>query len=89
VIAAYIQRAIGTLEPPGDEVALQRLTPRQREVLRLIAAGHTSQAIANALGISVKTVETHRAQIMERLDIHDVAGLVRYALRIGLANNEP
>jgi DNA-binding NarL/FixJ family response regulator len=89
VIAAYVQRALGAAAAPESEADLQRLTPRQREVLRLIAAGHTSQAIANTLGISVKTVETHRAQIMERLDIHDVAGLVRYALRMGLANNEP
>ena len=89
VIAAYVRRAIGISAAPEDEQDLQRLTPRQREVLRHIAAGQTSQAIANTLGISVKTVETHRAQIMERLDIHDVAGLVRYAIRMGLTNSEP
>ena len=89
VIADYVQHAIGAPAMPIDDIPLERLTTRQREVLRLIAAGHTSQSIANTLGISVKTVETHRAQIMERLDIHDVAGLVRYALRMGLANNEP
>jgi len=89
VIAAYVQRAIGAPGMPIDDLPLERLTSRQREVLRLIAAGQTSQTIANTLGISVKTVETHRAQIMERLDIHDVAGLVRYAIHMGLANNEP
>jgi DNA-binding NarL/FixJ family response regulator len=89
VIAAYIQRAISAPGMPVDEVGLERLTSRQREVLRLIAAGHTSQTIATTLGISVKTVETHRAQIMERLNIHDLAGLVRYAIRMGLDKNIP
>ena len=63
---------------------LPELTARQLEVLRMIAEGHTTKEIARRLEISVKTVETHRAQIMHRLDIHDIAGLVRYALRIGL-----
>jgi DNA-binding NarL/FixJ family response regulator len=63
---------------------LSELTARQREVLKLIAEGHATKEIAQRLSISVKTVETHRAQIMERLDIHDVVGLVRHALRIGL-----
>jgi DNA-binding NarL/FixJ family response regulator len=89
VIAAYVQRALGTPAAPETESDLQRLTPRQREVLQLIAAGNTSQAIANMLGISVKTVETHRAQIMERLDIHDLASLVRYAIHMGIVNGEP
>lgn len=60
------------------------LTPRQREVLQLVAEGHTSKEIARRLDISVRTAETHRTQLMEALDIHDVAGLVRYALRKGL-----
>jgi DNA-binding NarL/FixJ family response regulator len=60
------------------------LSPRQREVLRLVAAGLATKAIARQLGISVKTAETHRAQLMERLGIHDVAGLVRYAIRTGM-----
>ena len=55
-----------------------------REILQLIAEGHTTKGVASKLGLSVKTVETHRMQLMERLDIHDVAGLVRYAIRIGL-----
>jgi DNA-binding NarL/FixJ family response regulator len=63
---------------------LSELTARQREVLKMIAEGHATKEIAKRLNISVKTVETHRAQIMERLDIHDVVGLVRYSLRIGL-----
>ena len=83
VIADYLRRTGGV---PAE---LERLTPRQREVLRLIAEGGTTKAIARLLGVSVKTVETHRAQLMDRLDIHDVAGLVRHAIRIGLVENEP
>lgn len=64
------------------------LTPRQREVLRFIAEGHSTKAIARRLGLSVKTVETHRAQLMDRLNIHEVAGLVRYAIRAGLVRPE-
>jgi DNA-binding NarL/FixJ family response regulator len=60
------------------------LTPRQREVLELIAKGYSTKNIARSLEISAKTVESHRAQLMERLQIHDVAGLVRYAIRTGL-----
>lgn len=78
VIRDYVQR-VG-----GEESLLERLTPRQREILQLIAEGVTTKEIARTLRISVKTVETHRAQLMERLNIHDVAGLVRYAIKIGL-----
>lgn len=60
------------------------LTPRQREVLQLVSEGCSSKEIARRLDISVRTAETHRTQLMETLDIHDVAGLVRYALRKGL-----
>lgn len=67
---------------------LGTLSPRQREVLRLIAEGLTTKQIAQELEISVKTVETHRAQLMERLGIHDVAGLVRYAILVGLIQVE-
>ena len=67
---------------------LATLSPRQREVLCLIAEGKTTKQIAQVLEISVKTVETHRAQLMERLDIHDVAGLVRYAIIVGLIDVE-
>jgi DNA-binding NarL/FixJ family response regulator len=67
---------------------LETLSPRQREVLRLIAEGRTTKQIAQELEISVKTVETHRAQLMERLGIHDVAGLVRYAIIVGLIEVE-
>ena len=60
------------------------LTPRQREILQLVAEGHTTKQIAKRLHIGMKTVDAHRAQIMERLDIHNIAGLVRYAIRTGV-----
>ena len=64
------------------------LTTRQREVLRLIAEGFTTKEIAQQLNLSVKTVDAHRTQLMRELDIHDIAGLVRYAIRIGLVSAE-
>jgi two-component system, NarL family, response regulator LiaR len=72
----------------GGRSDLERLTLRQREVLQLIAEGYTTKAIAGRLKVSVKTIETHRAQLMERLGIRDVAGLVRFALRRGLVDGE-
>lgn len=78
VIQDYVRRANQEPSP------LDRLTPRQREVLQAIAQGRTTREIAQALNISVKTVETHRTQLMAELDIHDIAGLVRYAIRVGL-----
>jgi DNA-binding CsgD family transcriptional regulator len=62
----------------------QELTPRQREILQLIAEGHSTKDMAQRLAVSVKTIETHRMDIKHRLGIHDVAGLVRYAIRVGL-----
>jgi DNA-binding NarL/FixJ family response regulator len=68
--------------------AASDLTIRQREILGMIAQGMTTKAIAKNLRISAKTVDWHRTHLMERLDIHDVAGLVRYAMRIGLVAPE-
>lgn len=68
--------------------SMEALTPRQREILQLIAEGHSTREIADRLAISIKTVETHRAQIMDRLNIRDVAGLTRFALRAGLIDPE-
>lgn len=81
VVDGYVQRVgVGTGPDP--------LTPRQREVLKRIAEGRSTKEIAFDLNLSVKTVETHRAQIMERLGIRDVAGLVRYAMRVGIVPPE-
>jgi DNA-binding NarL/FixJ family response regulator len=67
---------------------LQLLSPRQTEVLRMVAEGKSTKEIARELGLSPKTVDIHRAQIMQRLDIHDVAGLTRFAVRVGLVGTE-
>jgi DNA-binding NarL/FixJ family response regulator len=88
VLADYVKRVSGEPAASPDERPHPPLTPRQREILQRIAEGHTTQAIAHQLGISVKTVETHRAQLMERLQIHDLAGLVRYAIRTGLVRSD-
>lgn len=68
-------------QPDGEQ-----LSSRQREVLQLIAEGRSTREIADRLHLSAKTVETHRAQLMERLKIRDVAGLTRYAIRVGLVD---
>ena len=78
VMSDYIQR-LRSAEQPGAQ-----LTPRQREVLQFIAEGLSTKEIARRLDLSVKTVDTHRSQLMKQLDIHEVTGLVRYAMRIGL-----
>jgi DNA-binding NarL/FixJ family response regulator len=77
-IDAYREKSEGPAGP------LAKLSQRQREILQLVAEGQTTKDIAHRLNVSVKTVETHRAQLMERLDIHDVPGLVRFAIRVGL-----
>jgi DNA-binding NarL/FixJ family response regulator len=80
VIMEYIRRTdIGVN-------SLARLSPRQTQILKLIAEGKTSKQAALELAISVKTVETHRAALMKRTGVHDVAGLVRYAVKVGLVN---
>jgi len=71
-------------KPEGPSGPLAKLSTRQREILQLIAEGHTTKDIAQRLSVSVKTVETHRSQLMDRLDIHDVPGLVRFAMRVGV-----
>lgn len=80
VMDAYLQR-VG-----GQKSSLERLTQRQREVLQLVTEGHSTKAIARMLDLSIKTVEMHRSQLMTTLDIHDIPGLVRYAIRVGLIN---
>jgi len=80
----YLSPGISPHVPSHSAARALELTPRQREVLTLIANGHSTKDIALALSISAKTVETHRAQLMERLRIFDVAGLVRYAIKTGL-----
>ena len=71
-----------------DSSDLDVLTPRQREILQLVAEGKSTKEVAQLLDLSAKTVETHRAQIMDRLGIRDLAGLVRYAVRTGLVRTD-
>ncbi len=80
-----IQQALTGAAPPLGEVAdTHNLTARQLEILRLVVRGKSTREIAAGLGLSIKTVETHRAQIMKRLQIHDVAGLVLFCVREGI-----
>jgi len=82
-LGAAVAAAVAVRQP------LQGLSPRQREVLRLMADGRTTRAIGQELGISVKTVEAHRSELMRRLGIRHVAGLTRYAMRVGLVAPDP
>jgi DNA-binding NarL/FixJ family response regulator len=77
--------APASLDVPSRDV----LSSRQREILQLVGNGKSSKEIAQLLDLSLKTVETHRAQIMERLGIHDLAGLVRFAIRAGIGTPDP
>lgn len=81
VVDGYMERVGAGNSGNGTS---QILTPRQQEVLRLLAEGRSTKEIAFQLELSIKTIETHRAQIMERLGLHDIAGLVRYAVRTGI-----
>ena len=76
VLQGYLHGGQGEADP---------LSPREREILQLIAEGHTGREIAERLGLKPKTVDNHRANIMDKLGIHTTAGLVRYALQAGLA----
>ncbi|MEY2488793.1 MAG: hypothetical protein QOC70_735 [Verrucomicrobiota bacterium] len=80
IINSYMERGGGELSPR------EQLTARQREILQMIAEGKNTKEIASTLEISVKTVEAHRLQLMARLEIHDVPGLVRYAIRNGMVD---
>ncbi len=80
------QRVVNAIARPGDRpsLAVSSLTERERQVLELIAEGLSSKEIAARLGVSLKTIESHRANLMDKLDIHKVSGLVRFAIRAGL-----
>jgi DNA-binding NarL/FixJ family response regulator len=78
VLSDYVQRL------RSEDSSQTRLTDRQREVLQLIAEGNSTKDIARRLSLSVKTIDSHRTQLMKQLDIHEVTGLVRYAARVGI-----
>jgi DNA-binding NarL/FixJ family response regulator len=77
-LPAAVSAALAVRQP------LKKLTPRQVQVLTLVAEGHRTRDIATRLGLSVKTIESHRGEIMKRLRVHDVVSLARYAIRVGL-----
>jgi DNA-binding NarL/FixJ family response regulator len=83
-MSAKLAETARTIELPAGE---QTLTPRERDVLRGIANGQTNKEVASALGISHRTVETHRENVMRKLGIHTVAGLTRYAIDHGLTRD--
>jgi DNA-binding NarL/FixJ family response regulator len=87
VVEGFLSRAEGAADAI-DTSPLAALTPRQREIMQLVVEGRSTKEIAQLLQLSVKTVETHRSQLMARLDIHDVAGLVRLAIHAGLISSE-
>jgi len=78
-VSAAVVEAYQSKKGPAD-----LLTSREREVLQLVAEGKTTKEIASLLGVSVKTAESHRTRVMQKLDIHETASLVRYAIRRGL-----
>jgi DNA-binding NarL/FixJ family response regulator len=85
ILKMYLNRLPASIAEALDvRRPLHKLTERQVQVLRMVAEGHRTRDIANTLGLSVKTVESHRGEIMKRLRVHDVVSLVRYALRVGL-----
>jgi DNA-binding NarL/FixJ family response regulator len=84
ISAHVIGACLGRIE--REQSSLERLTPRQREVLQLVAEGNATKEIAVKLGISAKTAEAYRGELMKSLDIHDVASLTRYAIRSGLVS---
>jgi DNA-binding NarL/FixJ family response regulator len=84
LIKDYVRRTKATDHKNSGSV----LTARESEVLKLIAEGHSNQQIADVLGLGRKTVDTHRTNIMRKLDLHDVTGLVKYALRRGIIKLE-
>jgi len=90
-LSPQVERAalLDLIEGPKNAVELDpvaRLTPREREVLQLIAEGHSNRSIAEQLGLSIKTVDGHRTRIMNKLDLHDVAALTRFAMRHGFVS---
>ncbi|KIH80424.1 response regulator transcription factor [Pseudomonas batumici] len=84
VVPLVVDQAVRQTHSPPTRASQVALTARQLEILRLIARGETTRSIAVGLGLSVKTVEAHRSQIMHRLRIHDIAGLVLFAVREGI-----
>ncbi len=85
-LSAKLRQIVETRQRAGAAVGAKGLTQRQAEILRLVASGRTTKEIARSLGISPKTVEFHRARLMERLGVHEVTALTRFAIQAGLVS---
>jgi DNA-binding NarL/FixJ family response regulator len=83
-LAGFVLEAFPALDPPAVDADLDRLTPRQREVLRSIAKGYTYRETAKALGISPRTVETHVSDVLRKLQLSNRSELTRWAVDRGL-----
>ncbi len=88
VAGALVNRALGRDEPTSDEEVFEHLTPRERQVLKLVAEGLSNKEIAAAMDVAVKTVMAHRANLMDKLNIHNHSKLVQLAIRLGLVQVE-
>jgi DNA-binding NarL/FixJ family response regulator len=86
-ISHSIVAALSRIGEPTEQSRLSLLTPRQREILQLVAEGNSTKQVAGRLGLSAKTIEAHRGAIMQRLGIRDLAGLVRFAIKEGLLSS--
>ncbi len=84
-----IEGFLGQTEHSENETSYEKLSDREKEVLKLIAEGYTLQRVADILCLSIKTVMTHRTNLMEKLDIHNRTELVKYAIRKGLVSTDP
>ena len=85
VLKSYLNRLPASVsEALAVRRPLQKLTSRQVQVLKMVAEGHRTRDVATRLGLSIKTIESHRGEIMKRLHVHDVVSLARYAIRLGL-----
>ncbi len=84
IAGSILKEFLASTNDTEEASVFQRLSPREREVLQLVGEGHKNQEIAEAMVVSIKTVEKHRASLMSKLDIHDLAGLVRVAVKNGL-----
>jgi DNA-binding NarL/FixJ family response regulator len=85
VLEGYLKSGIAAPAPPSSD----RLTPREREIVQLLAEGNTTKQVAVVLGVSVKTAETHRSNVMRKLQLHSVSELVLYAVRNNLVHVAP
>jgi DNA-binding NarL/FixJ family response regulator len=88
-IADLVRKDYLSRLPEGDDSAFSLLSPRERQILQLIAEGNTTKSIASSLEVSTKTVETHRRNIMNKLGLHSVAELTKYAISEGITGMEP